>query len=106
MQIIKTKSAVLAGLVVFIFSQHAFAQLANFYSSPNYSNFINIMISNSIWQSSMEKYTKEYKGGPVGSKSDSAKQSLPEVVPEYRRYPAVQFKSTGTRLTLQSYLDA
>jgi len=60
------------------------------------------MISNNIWNSSMEKYTKEYKPGSAFSKSDS----LPEVVPEYRRYPAVQFKSTGTRLTLQTYLDA
>ena len=54
----------------------------------------------------MDKYTKEYKPGSGVSKSDTSSQSLPEVVPEYRRYRAVQFKPTGTRLTLQSYLDA
>jgi hypothetical protein len=54
----------------------------------------------------MDKYTKEYKAGSAPSKSDSFNQSLPEVVPEYRRYRAVQFKATGTRLTLQTYLDA
>lgn len=87
-------------------SQQSVAQLANFYSSPGYSSFVNNMMSNSIWQSSMDKYTKEYKGGSALSKSDSPETSLPEVVPEYRRYRAVQFKPTGTRLTLQEYLDA
>jgi hypothetical protein len=106
MKTLKLYSIVLSAILIFILSQNSFAQLANFYSSPNYSNFINNMISNSIWQSSMEKYTKEYKAGSAASKSDSAKQSLPEFVPEYRRYPAVQFKSTGSRLTLQTYLDA
>ena len=63
-------------------------------------------MSNSIWQSSMERYTKQYKAGAQISKSDSSRQSSTEEVPAYRRYPAVQFKSTGTRLTLQQYLDA
>ena len=54
----------------------------------------------------MEKYTKEYKAGSDVSTTDSSSQSTPPVVPEYRRYPAVQFKSTGTLLTLQEYLDA
>lgn len=93
-------------LMIVTFSYQSSAQLVNFYGSPGYSNFINNMISNSIWQSSMEKYTKEYKAGPGSSKPDTSVQSIPEVVPEYRRYPAVQFKSTGTRLTLQTYLDA
>ena len=106
METIKPHSIVLAATLIFFMSQHSFAQLANFYSSPGYSSFVNNMISNSIWKSSMDRYTKEYKAGSALSKSDSAKNSLPEVVPEYRRYPAVQFKSTGTRLTLQTYLDA
>jgi hypothetical protein len=54
----------------------------------------------------MEKYTKEYKAGSTVYRADSLAEAVPEVVPEYRRYPAVQFKSTGTRLTLQTYLDA
>ena len=93
-------------ILAFTFSQRSSAQMPNFYSSPGYSNFINTTLSNSIWKSSMEKYTKEYTPGYKASKSDSSRQSYPEVVPEYRRYPAVQFKSTGTRLTLQEYLDA
>ena len=103
---IKAHAILAAVILIFMFSQDTQAQLANFYSSANYSNFINNMISNSIWNSSMEKYTKDYKGGSGLSKADSIRQSVPEVVPEYRRYPAVQFKSTGTRLTLQPYLDA
>jgi len=106
MKTIKLYSIALTAIMIFTFSQQSFAQLANFYSSSNYSNFINTMISNSIWKSSMDKYTKEYKAGSGISKSDTSYQSLPEVVPEYRRYRAVQFKPTGTRLTLQTYLDA
>jgi hypothetical protein len=88
------------------YSQGASAQLANFYSSPNYSNFINNMISNSIWQSSMDNYTKQDRGSSGVSRADSSRQSLTIEVPEYRKYPAVQFKPTGTRLTLQEYLGA
>lgn len=106
MKTIKLYSISLIVIAMFTFSQQPYAQLANFYSSPNYSNFINNMISNSIWNSSMEKYTKEYKGSAEGSTADSSASSSPLVIPEYRRYPAVQFKSTGTRLTLQEYLDA
>jgi len=106
MKTIKPHAILAATILIFLFSKDTMGQLANFYSSANYSNFINNMISNSIWQSSMEKYTKESKGGSRISKEDSIRQSMPEVVPEYRRYPAVQFKSTGTRLTLQPYLDA
>ena len=89
-----------------MFSQQSFAQLSNFYSSPGYSSFVNTMLSNSIWKSSMENYTKQDKTGSAVSKSGSSTQSSPEEIPAYRRYPAVQFKSTGTRLTLQEYLDA
>jgi hypothetical protein len=106
MKSIKLYSIGLAAIMIFAFSQQAFAQLANFYSSPNYSNFINNMISNSIWNSSMEKYTKEYKAGSHVTSTDSSSESTPPIIPEYRRYPAVQFKSTGTLLTLQEYLDA
>ena len=89
-------------------SQQTFAQLANFYSSPGYSNYINTLINNSIWNSSMERYTKNYKGKSGASTSSSSTSSgqAKYEIPEYRRYRAVQFKSTGTRLTLQEYLDA
>jgi hypothetical protein len=99
-------SIALTAIIMVMFTHQSSGQLVNFYSSPGYSNFISTMIDNSIWKSSMEKYTKEYKPGPGTTKPDTSRQSKPEVVPEYRRYPAVQFKSTGTRLTLQPYLDA
>ncbi len=87
-------------------SQPTFAQTATFYSSPGYSNFINTLISNSIWNSSMARYTGNYKGGSSSSASRSSSQPAVEEVPAYRQYPAVKFKSTGTRVTLQEYIDA
>ncbi len=105
MKTIKFYSIGLAAIILFTFSQQASAQL-DFYSSPGYSNFINTLVSNSIWNSSMENYTKQNKEGSKVPKSDSSRQSSPPEVPAYRLYPAVRFKSTGTRLTLQEYLDA
>lgn len=95
-------------LTVFAYSQPSLAQMANFYTSPNYNLFINNMISNSIWNSSMQRYTG-MKSGSSGSTSSSrstaSNRASPAQVPDYRKYPAVQFKSTGTRITLQEYLD-
>ena len=95
-------------ILMFAFCQQSLAQMADFYSSSGYSNFVNNLISNSIWKSSMESYTKQYRPGSSSSRprSNTPATSTPIVIPEYRRYPAVQFKSTGTRLTLQEYLDA
>lgn len=92
--------------LILTISQQAFAQMANFYSSPGYSNFINTMISNHIWNASMSRYTGNYKGGSGSSASRSSSQPVIEEVPAYRQYPAVKFQSTGTRLTLQEYLDS
>ena len=95
----------LAAVMIFTFSQQSVAQ--DFYSSPGYSRLIDNLISNHIWNSSMEKYTKQKNQGGSGvSKSKPASPPTPYVVPEYRRYPAVQFKSTGTRLFLQELQDA
>jgi hypothetical protein len=96
----------LSAIIIFTISQQSSAQLVNFYTSPGYSNFISTLIDNSIWKSSMENYTKQYKASSSHSKPDTSRRSQPEEIPAYRRYPAVQFKSTGTRLTLQTYLDA
>ncbi len=102
----KLYSIALIAILIITFYQQASAQLVNFYSSPGYSNFISTMIDNSIWKSSMENYTKNYKDSSRQSQSHSSTPSTPPQIPEYRRYPAVQFKSTGTRLTLQEYIDA
>lgn len=85
-------------------SHHAFAQMANFYTSPNYNNFVNTLITNSIWNSSMARYTGNYRGGSGGSSSRYSSQTTVEEVPAYRQYPAVKFQSTGTRVTLPEYL--
>ena len=95
----------LLGLIIFGVSGQAFGQMADFYSSPGYSNMISTMIDNKIWQASMENYTKNYKGSQRSSQRSSSQAPTNEV-PAYRRYPAVQFKSTGTRVTLQEYLDS
>src|SRR5574338_1490800 len=108
MKTAKLYSIGVAALTVLAFSQPSSAQMANFYTSPNYNLFINTMISNSIWNSSMQRYTG-LKTGSSGrssaSRSTSSSEASPAQVPNYRKYPAVQFKSTGTRLTLQEYLD-
>ncbi|MEK9139740.1 MAG: DUF6683 family protein [Nitrospirota bacterium] len=82
-------------IMIFTFSQQSFAQLADFYRSPGYTNTINTALSNSV----MGNYTK--KGSPGDSKSKSSTEVSTDEVPAYRRYPAVQFKSTGTWLSVK-----
>lgn len=106
MKTLKLYSIALVVIAMFTMSNQSFAQFGNFYSSPGYSNFINTLVTNSIWKSSMEKYTKDYKPGPGVSNSKPAKEPSPDDVPAYRQYPAVRFKSTGTRLIVQNYLDS
>jgi hypothetical protein len=92
----------LIAILVFIFSQQSFAQLPQvyIYNSPGYINTINTALTNSV----MSNYLK--KGGSGVSRSKSSSQSASyEVVPDYRRYPAVQFKSTGTRLTVKELAE-
>ncbi len=106
----KLYSIGLVAIMVFTLSQQTFAQLVDFYSSPGYTNMISNLIDNHIWNSSMERYTKnstkqKNQGGSNVSKSKSSSQTSPPVVPEYRRYPAVQFKPTGTRLMVQEMAD-
>lgn len=102
----KLYSIGLTALMMFAVPEQAFGQMADFYSSSGYSNYINNLISNHIWNSSMERYTKMNKERSGVSRSSSSQTSRPDEVPAYRRYPAVQFKSTGTPLTLDEYIDA
>lgn len=101
MKTAKLYSISLVTVMIFTCSQQTFAQLVDFYTSPNYTKLIDNLITNHIWNSSMERYTKKKTGGSVVSKPKSSSLSKPYEVPEYRRYPAVQFKPTGTRLALQ-----
>lgn len=94
-------------ILIFLFSQQAHAQWADFLTSPGYSSLINTLITNKIWEASMANYTKQgNRGNATSSRSRTRVPASPPAVPEYRRYPVVQFKSTGTRLTLQEYLDS
>jgi len=103
----KTKhySIAFIALMIFTFSQHSFAQLVNIYNSPGWVNTIASIQESQIVKNALGN-TKNKTGSSSVSKSTSSSQSEPYVVPAYRRYPAVQFRSTGTRLTLQEYLDS
>lgn len=97
----------LTALTFVSFPSQTFAQLTDFLTSPGYSRMIDNMISNNIWNRSMEAHTKNRnKGNSTPSTSKPGGRPETEEVPAYRRYPAVQFKPTGTRLTLQEYLDS
>ena len=80
-------------------SQPSFAQA---YGAA-YQSFINTLITNKIMESSMKNYPKD-NSRKSGSSSASSSSRPPEV-PDYRKYPVVQFKPSGTRLILQEYLD-
>lgn len=96
MKFTKLYSIGLVAIMTFTFSQQTTAQLVNFYTSPGYINTIKTAQSNSL----LGNYTK--KGSSGNSRSTSSdRSSISEIVPDYRRYPAVQFKSTGTRLTVK-----
>ena len=92
----------LAAVMTFTFSQQTFAQ--DFYSSPGWVNTIATIQENQIIKNALGNTKNNGRSGV--SKSTSSSESAPYEVPAYRRYPAVQFKSTGTRLTLQEYLDS
>jgi hypothetical protein len=110
MKTAKLYSIGLTAIMVFTFSQQSFAQLVDFYSSPGYTALIDRLIDNHIWNSSMGDYTKNYykqknQAGTANSKAKPSGESSPPEVPDYRKYPAVQFKSTGTRLMVQDRAD-
>ncbi len=109
MKSVKLCSIGLVAVVIFTFSQQTFAQLGDFYSSPGYSRLIDNLITNHIWNSSMERYTKgtakKKTGGPGVSKPKSSTPSSPPIIPDYRKYPVVQFKPSGTWLMVQEVAD-
>ena len=97
MKTIKLYLVGLVAMMVFTCFQQSFAQLPSIYiyNSPGYINTINTAMSNAVMRNAaMGK-------GSGNSKSKSSGETSTYVVPEYRRYPAVQFKSTGTKLTVK-----
>jgi hypothetical protein len=102
-------------MIILTISQQAFAQLSPIYGS-GYQNLINTLLTNKIWEMSMDSYTKKgSKRSPGTARSTS---TTPNTVPSYgdvventavtpeQVKRAVQFRSTGTRLLLDEYLDA
>ena len=108
MRTTKLFSIAVTFIAVFVFSQSSVAQLADFYTSPGYSTYINDLITNHRTNLAMERHTNSGNRASQGTSrsTSSTSTSYPEVVPAYRRYPAVQFRPTGTRLTLHKYLDS
>ena len=96
----------LVAVMILTLSQQTFAQ--DFYSSPGWINTIATIQENQLIKNALGMgNTKNKNNGRSGaSQSRSSSPPEPYEVPAYRRYPAVQFKSTGTRLTLQEYLDS
>jgi hypothetical protein len=91
---------------LFLLASTASAQLVDFHTSSSYSGFINTLINNKIWEASMSRYTRSGNQGQRSrSRPPASRRTQPEVVPAYRQYPAVRFKSSGTRLLLAQYLD-
>lgn len=109
MKTTKLYSLGLAAVMILTCSPPTFAQLVDFYTSPGYTRLVDNLMTNYIWNSSMDRYTKNYTnknpGGSGVTQSRSPSPSKPYEVPAYRRYPAVQFKPTGTRLMLQELAD-
>ncbi len=87
----------LAVPTIFLLSEEASAQDYSFYNKM-FSNMLSNRIWDSIYQQSSPGYA-EAKKKLMASQSRSSSQA--SSVPTYRRYPAVQFKSTGTKLTVK-----
>ena len=87
-------------LVTLAAAQQASAQLVNIYNSTGWVNTIATIQENQIVKNALGN-TKNKTGSSSASRSTSSSQSEPYVVPAYRRYPAVQFKSTGTKLAVK-----
>ncbi len=95
MKTTKLYSIGLVAIMTFTYAQQTTAQ-PNFFAGPGYISSINTAMSNSL----MRNAGKRGSAGDSRSTSSSQSSTYGEV-PAYRRYPAVQFKSTGTWLTVK-----
>ena len=99
----------LVPLVVTILAvaQQTSAQYRDSLGSP-WSNPISATMSTMIWNkiNEMTMYGTANRRNSGTSRRTTNTPQKPEVVPAYRLYPPVRFKSTGTRLKLQEMVDA
>ena len=107
MRVRRLSSIGLFALVVLTSSLTTLAQYRDSLGQP-WSNPVSATMSTMIWT----EINKMTMYGPANRRSSGTSrrtttttESKPEVVPAYRLYPAVRFKSTGTRLTLQEMVD-
>lgn len=109
MKTTKFYSIGLIATIIFTLSQQSFAQLVNFYGSSGWVNTIAQIQESQIIKNALGKNKSKSNANSGSSKSTSSSTSSSQsdgyIIPAYRRYPAVQFKSSGTRLTVQEYLD-
>ncbi len=118
----------LIAVSIFIFPERSYPQYTDSLGVP-FSNPISASMSTMIWghinraaiqgaqraQSGRgtTSTTSRRSSGSASSRNvpsaSSVRTASPpnttEIIPAYRRYPAVQFKSTGTRLVLDEYLS-
>ena len=99
----KLYSVGLVALMIFTLSQQASAQGYSFYNDM-FSNMLSDRIWDSIYKQSSPGYSAA-KNSLSDSKSRSAKPDSTTEVPAYRRYPSVQFKSTGTWLKVKELAE-
>ena len=106
MRVRKLSSIGLFGLIVFTSSLSASAQYRDSLGQ-SWSNPISSTMSTMIWTeiNKMTMYGPANRRSSGGPRRTTNTPSKPEVVPAYRLYPPVRFKSTGTRLKLQEMVD-
>lgn len=87
--------------------QQAAAQYRDNLGTP-WNNPLSATMSTMIWTeiNKMTMYGPANRRSSGTSRRTTNTPSQPEVVPAYRLYPPVRFKSTGTRLKLQEMVDA
>jgi hypothetical protein len=103
MKTTKLYSIGLVAAITVIFSQQAHAQDYSVYNGM-FSNMLSDRVWDSIYAQSSPGYS-EAKRNLIDSKSKSSKQASTADVPLYRVYPAVRFKSTGTRLKVKEFAE-
>ena len=103
MKTTKLYSIGLAAIMALAISQQASAQDYSVYNDM-FSNMLSDRIRDSIYKQSSPGYSaaKKKLSDP---KSGSSKRASTYEIPAYRKYPSVQFKSTGTRLKVQELAE-
>lgn len=110
------KSTKIGSIGLFVAMVLPFSQRASAQDYSIYNKMFSNMLSNRIWDSIYSQSSPGYaaakkklsgsKSKPSTQSSTPSAQASTPIIPEYRRYPSVQFKPTGTRLTLAEYIDA